>query len=451
MAGILFLNGIDLNKNELQNARIHNAAAGPSSPVLGQVYFDTGAKRLKTYNGGSWDQYGTTSGTVTSITLTQPTAGMTITNSGVAQTTTGSFTFTFTGEIAGLAGLATNGLVTRTASGSYTGRTITGTANQVIVTNGDGVGGNPVLALPQDLGTASSPTLSYLNLTGTSPSAGQAVRKDYVDNLLQGIKWKQSVRVCTTAEGTMATSFANGSIVDGITLVTGDRILIRNQVTTPSSNGIYTVNASGAPTRATDANTWLELVSASVMVENGTTLGDTSWVFTIDQGGALETSTIGSTQLPGALSALSGPGLTLNGNLMSVNVDNSSLNLNGNYVQIKPQGILLSHIGNDFDLGAAKLIGLVPVARGGTGSNNAAGARTALAATGKYAVSFGDGTATAFTITHNLVSTDVSATFYVVATGQRVEVDYVVATVNTITFTLPSAPTANQYRCVVVG
>ena len=55
-----------------------------------------------------------------------------------------------------------------------------------------------------------------------------------------------SVRVATTANGTLSSAFANGQTVDGVTLATNDRILLKNQ-STGSENGIYTVNASGAP------------------------------------------------------------------------------------------------------------------------------------------------------------------------------------------------------------
>ncbi|MBL8752279.1 MAG: hypothetical protein JNK15_03175 [Planctomycetes bacterium] len=92
-------------------------------------------------------------------------------------------------------------------------------------------------------------------------------------------KWKQSVRVATTTNGTLATAFANGQTVDGVTLATGDRILLKAQ-SAAADNGIYTVNASGAPTRATDGNTGTKLVSAHVPVEQGSANADTVWVCT---------------------------------------------------------------------------------------------------------------------------------------------------------------------------
>ncbi len=103
--------------------------------------------------------------------------------------------------------------------------------------------------------------------------------------------WKQAVRAGTTTAGTLATSFENGDTIDGVTLATGDRILIKNQASA-SENGIYVVAASGAPTRATDADSGSELVNATVFVSEGTTLADTQWTCT-----ANAPITVGSTSL----------------------------------------------------------------------------------------------------------------------------------------------------------
>ena len=81
--------------------------------------------------------------------------------------------------------------------------------------------------------------------------------------------WKQPVRCATTAAGTLATSFANGQTVDGVALVTGDRILVKDQAA-GAENGIYVVAASGAPARAFDMDVAAEVVGAQVYVVAGT-------------------------------------------------------------------------------------------------------------------------------------------------------------------------------------
>lgn len=102
---------------------------------------------------------------------------------------------------------------------------------------------------------------------------------------------KESVVCATTANGTLATAFENGDTVDGIVLATGNRILIKNQ-SAPAENGIYTVNASGAPTRATDFDSWTEIVGAFVSVESGTVNAGTQWLCNVVSLGTLNTTAI---------------------------------------------------------------------------------------------------------------------------------------------------------------
>lgn len=113
-----------------------------------------------------------------------------------------------------------------------------------------------------------------------------------VKGLVSGKDWKDEVDVATTTAGTLASSFENGDTVDGQTLVTGWRILIKDQAA-PAENGIYTVNASGAPTRATDADSAAEVTAGlSVPVVRGTANAGTIWMLTTT--GAI---TLGSTGL----------------------------------------------------------------------------------------------------------------------------------------------------------
>lgn len=102
---------------------------------------------------------------------------------------------------------------------------------------------------------------------------------DIVNPAIAGLSWKQAVRVASAAAGTLATDFDNGSTVDGVAIATGDRILLKNQAAA-AENGIYVVVASGAPTRATDADTATEILQASVYVQEGTANADKQFVLT---------------------------------------------------------------------------------------------------------------------------------------------------------------------------
>lgn len=159
-------------------------------------------------------------------------------------------------------------------------------------------------------------TDSTLAANSDTRISSQKAVKSYVDNALTGLFWKPAVRVATTTNGTLATAFANGQTVDGVTLATGDRILLKNQ-TTATENGIYVVASSGAPSRASDSDTGTELISATVFVKEGTSNADTQWTCTNNS------ITIGSTnivfaQVSGAGTYSAGTGLSLSGNQFSI-------------------------------------------------------------------------------------------------------------------------------------
>lgn len=135
----------------------------------------------------------------------------------------------------------------------------------------------------------------------TPSDPNDAANKAYVDTQISGLNSlfdnKPSVRAATTGAGTLATSFEDGDTIDGVTLATGDRILIKNQAA-PAENGIYVVAASGAPTRAEDMDSWDEVPGAFVVVEEGTANADTIWLASANQGGTLNTTAISWQQIP---------------------------------------------------------------------------------------------------------------------------------------------------------
>jgi hypothetical protein len=169
------------------------------------------------------------------------------------------------------------------------------------------------------LAVAAGQTVSMGNnrITNVSnPSQAQdAATKSYVDAVKTGLDVKDSVRVASTAAATLTTSFANGESVDGVALATGDRVLVKDQVD-GSENGIYTVNASGAPTRAVD---FAEADGgAFTFIEEGAINSDSGWVMSNDGGVTVGTTSLAFVQFSGAGSITAGTGMTKTGNTLDV-------------------------------------------------------------------------------------------------------------------------------------
>jgi len=186
----------------------------------------------------------------------------------------------------------------------------------------------PTYALQYFVGPAGTPfygpeNASFTNIstvtgtiTTTPTSATDIANKGYVDSVAQGLDVKASCVYSTTANITLSglAVQAGGDWV--ATLTAGDRILVKNQ-TLSQFNGIY-VAASGTWARSADMNTWAEVPSAFTFIESGTTLADTGWVCTSNQGGTIDVTPITWSQFSGAGSYLAGTGLTLTGNTFSI-------------------------------------------------------------------------------------------------------------------------------------
>lgn len=124
---------------------------------------------------------------------------------------------------------------------------------------------------------------------GSAPQDAATVAQ--LNAAVEGLSWKTSARVATQANVNLA---APGTTVDGVTVTTGDRVLVRAQ-TTGSQNGVYVWNGASTPmTRSLDANTAKELEQATISVEEGTSAGatfrQTSVNFTLDTGAVAWTS-----------------------------------------------------------------------------------------------------------------------------------------------------------------
>lgn len=240
---------------------------------------------------------------------------------------------------------------------------------------------------------------------GSSPN--DAVTKQQLDAIARGLDWKNSVRAATTANITLSAP----QTIDGISVIAGDRVLVKDQ-STASANGIYVV-AAGAWTRATDFDDAVEITSAAaVSVESGTVNGDAAFILATD--GAI---TVGTTSL--SFSRLGGTGTAYTAG--------NGLSLAGSQFSVTPKsggGLIVDGTGVSID---SSYSGLAK----------------------RYSVDVPTN-ATA-TITHNLGTKDVLVQVWEVSTGLLVWPDISTTSTTVVTLTFGTAPTTGQYRCVVMG
>ena len=140
---------------------------------------------------------------------------------------------------------------------------------------------------------ANSVSISGGSITGlgTPSSNSDAATKVYVDNLVAGLKTRIICRAATTGNVDLSADLQNGDTLDGVTLATGNRVLVKDQ-STASQNGIYTVVASGTASRDTDFDAIGELAGQLVVVQEGSTNSDKIFLCTTDTSATLGSDTI---------------------------------------------------------------------------------------------------------------------------------------------------------------
>ena len=212
---------------------------------------------------------------------------------------------------------------------------ITADTNTISTTNSNG----DLVLSPNGTGTVTVPA-GYKNRSGFGTNS--LVSKEYVDAVKVGLDFKDSVRVASTANVTIS---GPGAAIDGVTLSSGDRVLLKDQ-STGSQNGIYIFNgAASAMTRATDADADAEVTSGMfVFVEAGTVNADNGFVLSTDGTITVGSTALTFTQFSGAGQIVAGDGMTKSGNQLDVNDDNITLEVASDAVRIK--GITATAVGD---------------------------------------------------------------------------------------------------------
>jgi hypothetical protein len=474
-----FLVGIDLNKNELQNAVVQNLGTAPATPAAGQIYFDTVDNELYFYNGTGWEStqanaqvtYGTLAGrpaageagrlyyatdnyllyfddgstwtqidnfgTVTAQTTYGATSGNgSSTNFARADHTHGTPPLTNTTPQA--LAIGANGAVGTGSAparedhvhempdfGNVAAQTSFGSASgngsSVDVARADHTHGTPAhdnaahsainlsaLTTP----TANVPFATY-KITGLgNPTDDQdAATKYYVDQAVQGLTWKVAANLLSVVNAPLTGSTGTLNIDTYGALTSADagyRIVLTNQ-TTDTENGIYVYADNGTTytlTRSTDGNPYTELIGATIYIQEGTTKAGTSW----SQANHYLTSFADQdwVQIAGVGIYTAGNGIAITDNVISADPGT---------------GITVTGTGINID--------------------------TSVVVT-KYAANVGNGSATSYTITHNLGTRDVIVSTYDNSSPYaEVICDVQHTSTTAITLLFSVAPTSNQYRVVV--
>src|SRR5215469_588992 len=465
----VYYGAVDLSQNELRNAKIQNLGSAPASPTTGQLYYNSTQNVLYWWNGTVWISAAgaTMSGTVTTLAIggaaaagvaTQASAGdhahgmpafggtvVAETSYGLASTVGSAATLPHSDHTHGSPALTTNnpvnqaigdvqavgvsafpsrddhrhgmpGFAAPVAQTSYGLATATGSA--VTVPHSDHAHGTPALpsvnTLAATTGALNMASFQINNLADpTNPQ--DAATKNYVDSAIAGLSWKSPARATTTANITLSAT----QTVDGVALVAGDRILVKNQ-TTQTQNGVYVV-AAGAWARYTYCTTGAQILNMAIYIEEGTSQPDTGWVLTNNAPITVGSTNLTYVQFTGAGTYTAGNGLTLTGNVFAVGAGTGILSTAGQ-VAVDTTVIATQAFVNTAVTGMVK----------------------------KYAATL-NGSASPETITHNLNTQDVHVMVHNSASPyQFVQVDWTAPTVNTVQITYNPALGAG-WRVTVQG
>ena len=355
--------------SEIQNLSIDSGPAFPTSPNLGELFYFTGTtgsgSGLYVYKSSGWEILKTgTQVAPHNATYIVQTASSDLSSeqalaslpTGVLKNTTGTGILSvsavdlsssdatgvlaagrfpaLTGDITTTSGSVSTSLsTTGVTAGSYTKVTVDAKGR---VTAGSNPAGAAALGLTNVVTTDNASAQTVIGpiignyATYAAPSnAKELVTKQYVDDRITGLDVKASVRAATVSD----ISLSGLQTIDGVALVSGDRVLVKNQ-SVSSANGIYVADAFGW-SRSSDADTSAE-VSAGlyVFVSEGITQGGSGWLLTSPDPITVGSSNLVFQQFTGTGQITAGAGLSLSGNTINVGGTSNRITVNADTIDI---------------------------------------------------------------------------------------------------------------------
>ncbi len=503
-----FLTHIDLSKNELQNGVIQNLASAPSSPVEGQVYYDTTLHQFGSRQNSAWVYLGAGGGTVTTVSVASAngfggsvanattTPAITVSTSitgvlkgngtAISAATSGTDYAPATSGSAILKGNGSGGFSSATSGTDYAPATATTSSLK-----GNGSGGFAAATLNDNGAPTADFSMASHKLTNvTDPSSAQdAATKNYVDATSQGLNVKPSARVATTGSETFTITSGSvtqitGTTVDGVSPSVGDRILIKDAPASTGTgsanslqpgNGVYSVTSNTtnlSVSRVSDLSGTNSPAGAFVFVEAGTANASAGYVVSTPSSAAAFTYGTGNiqwTQFSGAGEITAGTGLTKSANTISLTTPVAAANGGAGTVSgiLKANGSgTVSAAVSATDYAPATSGSSILKASSGGFANAVSGTDYAPAtattnilkgngsggfSSAKYTATIGDGSTTAIAVTHSLGTQDVIAQVRDASTNAVVECDVTQTSTTVTTFTFAVAPATNAYKVVIIG
>jgi hypothetical protein len=441
-----FLTNIDLNQNELVNAKFEFWAIDPTSGNFeGRTIYNTAEDVIKVWSGTAWRTLlastGQTGGAANAVVSGGPNATALTINESNGQ-------ITITPELAtsSIAGLLTAADFTKLGDA-----TAEATADKLIIRDASG------------RAKVATPTLD-----------AHIATKAYVDAARQGLDVKQSVRVATTAAVDLTADLQAGDEIDGVELVAGDRVLVKNQIGgAAAENGIYVAVASGTALRSSDANGTVDTGELKpgtfTFVEEGSVNSDKGFVVSTNGTITIDSTGIAWTQFSGAGSFTAGDGISQNGNTINVNVTANRTQITSDAIDIHADYVGQTSITTLGTIATGTWAATdVAVEHGGTGSSTAADARLALgiktsagavttdpsvlARVAHQPCAASSGTTSVTTVTHKFNTKNVLVQVYQVSTGETVNCDVVRSSLDAVVVTINGSLIGlDDFHIVVTG